>query len=318
LRISLTAGVLLSGIAVAAAQSYPSKPVMIICSQPPGSGPDTMVRLYAEVISRNVGQRILVSNHPGAGGVLAAANVAKAPPDGYTLLLVLNGTHIMVPAMQSVPFDPIKDFEFITLLYSSSGVLIVPTASPAKSFAELLDLARTKAGGVSYGSPAIGSPSHLMGAMLSESTHIPMTHVAYRGGTPLLVDLIGGLLDFTFISSVQALPHIAQGQVRALAVAGSSRLSLLPDVPTLGQLGHGDGVVESWFGIAAPKGTPPDIIAKVNAEFMKASQDPVIIKRAEEDSVSLRTGSPDEFLKLLNYDNDRLGSAVRRLGIKSE
>ncbi|HVG52078.1 MAG TPA: tripartite tricarboxylate transporter substrate binding protein [Xanthobacteraceae bacterium] len=310
---------LLAGAAGAFAQSYPSaKPIMIVCAQPPGSGPDTMARLYAEVMGRSMNQKILVSNQPGAGGVLAASTVAQAAPDGYTLLLVLNGTHTTIPHMQSLKFDPIKDFEFVSMLYSSSSILLVATKGPVKSFAELIDLAKTKPGGATYGSPAIGSPSHLMGALLAESTKIPMTHVAYRGGVPMLTDLVGGSIDFAFLSSLQALGQIEQGLVRAIAAADTRRFPQLPDVPTLAELGYGDVIVESWFGIAVPKGTPPDIIARLNAELQAASKDPAIIKRAEQDMATIRTGPRQEIDKLLAEDYARMGSAVKRLGVKSE
>jgi tripartite-type tricarboxylate transporter receptor subunit TctC len=317
-RLLVIAAALCGGVVAAAAQAYPSKPITLVCGQPPGSGPDIMSRLFAEIIGRSLGQRVLVLNRTGSGGIVAASSVAQAPPDGYTLLLVLNGTHTTVPAMQTMPFDPIKDFEFISLLYSSSGVLLVPAKSSAKTMSDFLSYARNKPGGISYGSPAIGSPAHLMGALLSESTGIPMTHVGYRGGSQIMIDLGAGMLDMTFTSSVQALPLIAQGQVRPLAVASETRLTQLPDVPTLKELGLGNVSVESWFGIAAPKGTPADIVARLNAELVKAAKDPLIVKPAEQDGVTLRTGPQEEIVKLLAADYDRLGGAVKRLQIKAE
>jgi tripartite-type tricarboxylate transporter receptor subunit TctC len=317
-RLLVIAAALCGGVVAAAAQAYPSKPITLVCGQPPGSGPDIMSRLFAEIIGRSLGQRVLVLNRTGSGGIVAASSVAQAPPDGYTLLLVLNGTHTTVPAMQTMPFDPIKDFEFISLLYSSSGVLLVPTKSSAQTMSDFLTYARSKPGGISYGSPAIGSPAHLMGALLSESTGIPMTHVGYRGGSQIVIDLGAGMLDMTFTSSVQALPLIAQGQVRPLAVASETRLTQLPNVPTLKELGLGNVSVESWFGIAAPKGTPAGIVARLNAELVKAAQDPLIVKHAEQDGVTLRTGPQEEIVKLLAVDYERLGGAVKRLQIKAE
>ncbi|MGZ5835471.1 MAG: Bug family tripartite tricarboxylate transporter substrate binding protein, partial [Xanthobacteraceae bacterium] len=271
-----------------------------------------------EVMGRNMGQRVLVVNQPGAGGTLAANTVAKAAPDGYTLLLVLGAMHTIVPAMQQLPFDPVKDFSFISLLYVSSGVLLVPPSSPAKDFGELAALLKKKGADASYGSPAIGSPGHLQGALLAEKLGVPAKNVSYRGGSQLMMDLTGGLLDFAFLSTVQSLAPIAQNQVRALAVGTAKRVTALPDIPTLAELGLGDVAVDSWFGIGGPKGTPPDIVEKINAELRAAAKDPVIIKRAEADDAGIITGTPDEAMKLLLYDYDRLGVAVRRLGIKSE
>ncbi len=315
----LFVAMLACGCAVGAiAQSYPAKPVTLMCGQPAGSGPDIMSRTFAEVMSQSMGQRVLVNNRTGSGGIIAAEAVAKAAPDGYTLLLVLSGTHTTVPAMQTMPFDPIKDFEFISGVYTSSGVMLVSVKSPAKTLGEFLSFARNKTGGATYGSPAIGSPAHIMGALLSESSGVPMTHIGYRGGPQIMIEVISGLLDTTFTSSVQALPQIAQGQLRPLATAASSRLKQLPDVPTLAELGHGASAVESWFGLAAPKGTPNDIIARLAAEVAKASREPTIVKRAEQDGVALTAGSREEFMKLVASDYERLGRAVRRLNIKAE
>ncbi len=318
LRTTYTAMAFYAFATGAFAQTYPSKPITILCGQPAGSGPDIMARIFAEVMTQNMGQRVLVSNRTGSGGLIAAQAAAQSTPDGYTLLLVLSGAHTAVPAMQSVPYEPVKDFEFISMLYASSGVLMVNAANPAKTIGEFIANARAKNDGLKFGSPAIGSPAHLMGALFGEATKLTVTNVGYRGGGQILTDLIGGLLDFTFTSSVQALPQISQGKVRPLAVAGPARLKQLPDTPTLQEAGFGQVAIESWFGMAAPKGTSPDIIARLNAEIVKAAKDPTILRRAEEDSVDLRAGPPAEIMKVLVEEYDRLGSAVKRLQIKAE
>ena len=203
---------LLGAVAGARADAYPSKPITIVCAQPPGSGPDTMLRLFAAVMARNMNVPVLVVNQPGAGGVLAANRVAQAPPDGYILLMVLGGMHTIGAAMQKMPFDPINDFTFITLLYSSSGVVLVPPQSPAKTFAELIALLKQKGGDGTYGSPAIGSPAHLQGALLADKIGAATKHAAYRGGSQLMLDLTGGLIDFAFLSTVQSIAPVAQNQ----------------------------------------------------------------------------------------------------------
>jgi tripartite-type tricarboxylate transporter receptor subunit TctC len=302
----------------ARAQDYPARPILILCGQPPGSGPDTMIRLYADVMGTSIGQRIVVDNRTGAGGIVAAGALTQAQPDGYTLLLALGGMHTIVPALQNLPFDPINDFEFITLLYASSGLLLVPAASPAKSFGEFVAYVRSKSDGASYGTPGLGSPAHLMSAMLADRLGVPMTHIPYKGGGQIIVDLVAGRMDFAFVSSVQAKPHVQEGMVRALAVGGPQRLDWLPDVPTLAEAGLPDVAIQSWFGIAAPKGTPATVTARIREEFIKASNDPRIIKRAAEDNVTIMTGPKQEILRLLAYDYDRLGKAVRGLGIKAD
>jgi tripartite-type tricarboxylate transporter receptor subunit TctC len=302
----------------ARAQDYPARPILILCGQPAGSGPDTMIRLYADAIGKNVGQRLVVDNRAGAGGIVAANALTQAQPDGYTLLVALGGMHTIVPALQHLPFDPINDFEFITLLYASSGLLLVPAASPAKSFGEFIAYVKAKPGGASYGTPGLGSPAHLMSAMLADRLGVPMTHIPYKGGGQIIVDLIAGRMDFTFISSVQAKPHVQEGTVRALAVGGPRRMDWLSDVPTLADVGLADVAIQSWFGVAAPKATPAAVTARIRDEFIKASDDPMIIKRAADDSVTIMTGSKQEILQLLAYDYDRLGKAVRGFGIKGD
>jgi tripartite-type tricarboxylate transporter receptor subunit TctC len=302
----------------AQAQDFPTRPIVVLIGQPAASGPDIMMRLYGEVIGKSVGQRIVIDNRTGAGGIVAATALVQAPPDGHTLLIALGGMHTIIPAMQKMPFDPINDFNFITLFYSSSGLLLVPAASPAKTFADLAAHLKSKPNGGSYATPGIGSPAHLMSALLQEKLGVPMTHIPYRGGGQVIMDLLADRFDFTFVSSVQSKPHILDGKVRALAVGGPRRIDWLPDVPTLAELGYGDVTLESWFGIAAPKATPKPITDKIHNEFLKASQDPFIIKRAAEEGATIRTGPTEEFTKLLMADYERLGAAVRRFGIRAD
>jgi tripartite-type tricarboxylate transporter receptor subunit TctC len=313
--VALAIGV---GATNAQAQTYPAKPITIVVSQPPGSGPDTMLRLFAEAMSRNMGQRVLVVNQPGAAGALAATTVAKAAPDGYTLLLVLGALHTIGPAMQKLPFDAINDFTFISLLYVSSGVLLVPPQSPARNFAELVALLKKKGADATFGSPAIGSPGHFQGALLAEKLGVPAKHVAYRGGPQLMSDLTGGLIDFAFISTVGAIAPIAQHQARGLAVGADEHVSALPDVPTLKELGYADVAFDSWFGIGGPKGLPPEVVQKIGTELVAAARDEQVRKRAEADHVALIPGSQEAFMKLLASDYDRVAGAVKRLGMKAE
>jgi tripartite-type tricarboxylate transporter receptor subunit TctC len=314
----LAMAMLLGVVSAASAQTYPSKPVTIICAQPPGTGPDTMLRLFAEVMGRDMGQRVLVVNHPGAGGVLAANMAAKATPDGYTLFLVLGGMHTIAAAMQQMPFDPVNDFTFVSLLYSSSGVLLVPPNGRAKNFGELTALLREKGAGASYGSPAIGSPGHLQGALLADKMGVAAKHVAYRGGTELMRDLTGGLIDYAFLSTVQTIAPITQNQARGVAVASDTRVPALPDLPTLKELGYDGVAVDSWFGIGGPKGLPPEVVATIAKELVAAAKDPLIAKRAEADSVALIPGTQDAFMKLLTSDYERLSGAVKHLHIRAE
>ncbi len=311
------AGALVYGL-VGARAAYPEKPITIVCAQPPGSGPDTMLRLFAGVMARNMKETVLVVNQPGAGGVLAANRVAQAPPDGYTLLLVLGGMHTIGAAIEKMPFDPINDFTFISLLYASSGVLLVPPQSPAKTFAELIALLKQKGADGTYGSPAIGSPAHLQGALLAEKIGAATKHVAYRGGSQLMMDLTGGLIDFAFLSTVQSIAPVAQHQARALAVGTEVRIKAMPDVPTMKELGYGDVAIDSWFGIAGPKNLPAEVVKRINAELVAAANDPTVRQRAEADDLVLLPGPPEALMKLLTFDHERFSKAVKRLDIKAE
>jgi tripartite-type tricarboxylate transporter receptor subunit TctC len=311
-------GVTVAGANRALPQAYPAKPITVIVAQPPGSGPDTIMRLFAEVMSRDLGQRVLVVNQPGAGGALAATTAVKAAPDGYTLLLVLGALHTIGPAMQKLPFDAIKDFSFISLLYASSGVLLVPPQSPANNLAELVELLKRKGANATYGSPALGSPGHFQGALLAEKIDVPAKHVAYRGGPQLLTDLTGGLLDYAFISTIGAIAPIAQHQARGIAVGSDERVSALPDVPTLKELGFGDVAFDSWLGLGGPKGLPPEVISRIGRALAAAAEDGQVKQRAAADHVALLPGSQDAFLKLLASDTERVTAVVKRLGMKAE
>jgi tripartite-type tricarboxylate transporter receptor subunit TctC len=277
-----------------------------------------MLRLFAEVMTRNMRQRVLVVNQPGAGGALAATTVANAAPDGYTLLLVLSALHTIGPAMHKLPFDAINDFTFVSLLHATSSVLLVPAQSPAKNFAQLVELLKRKGVNVSYGSPAFGSPAHFQGALLAEKLGVPAAHVAYRGGPQVITDLSAGLIDFAFSSTVGSIGPVAQRHARALAVGTRERMNFWPDVPTFRELGYQDLELDSWFGIGGPKGLPKDVQERIAQEIATAKQDPLIRNRAEQDYVELLPGSQEAFLKLLASDYERVGPAVKRMGMKPE
>lgn len=300
-------------------QPFPSKQVRIFVSQPAGTGPDITTRLYADAIGQSLGQRLIVENRIAGGGVAAAVALTQSPPDGHTLLLAMTGVHSFMPAIENWPFDPIRDFEAVTMLYASSGVFMVPAASPVTSMSALIALAQSKPGGANFGSPAHGSPAHLMGVLLARKAGVPMTHVPYRGGGAMLVDFLSGQIDFTSLSYVQAKSLVGDGKARALAVAGPERLPGLPQVPTLAEAGFGDVAIQSWFGIVAPKGTPDAVRARLREEFIKASNHPLVIKRMADENLHIRTGgSRDELVRLIADDIERLGPVVRALGLKAQ
>ena len=276
------------------------------------------MRLYADAISRSIGPRVLIENRVAGGGVAAAVGLKQSPPDGYTLLMALTIVHTALPEVQKWPFDPIKDFEPIAPLYVSSGVLLVPASSQAGSMKDLATLAVSKPNGLSYGSPAYGSPAHLMGVLLQDKVGAKMTHIPYRGGGALTVDFLGGQMDFTILSYGQAKPLLDQQRARALAVAGPARLADHPDVPTFAEAGFADVAVPSWFGIVGPKGVPADVGLQLRNEFQKASKDPLVAKRMKDENLQVLSGNAQDLANMIRSDIERLGPLLKAHGIRAE
>jgi len=306
------------GLSAAHGQSFPNKPIKILVSQAAGSGPDTIMRLYADAMTRSIGPRVLIENRVAGGGVAAAVGLKQSPPDGYTLLLALTIVHTALPEVQKWPFDPITDFEPITPLYVSSGVLLVPASSHVRSMQDLATSAVSKPNGLSYGSPAYGSPAHLMGVLLQDKVATKMTHIPYRGGGALTVDFLAGQMDFTILSYGQAKPLLDQQKARALAVAGAARLADLPDIPTFAEGGFADVAVPSWFGIVAPKGIPSNVGHQLWEEFQKAVKDPLLAKRLKDENLQVLSGNAQDLANMIRNDIEKLGPLLRAHGIRAE
>jgi len=298
-------------------QTYPNRPITILVGSAPGGIADGATRIYAEVVSRSLGQPVVVEMRPGGGGVAAAAAVARAKPDGYTLLMYPGSQMATVPAMQSVPYDPLTAFSSITYLFDAVSILTVPASSPVKSAVELLAYARKKKGGLMFGSQSFGVPPHLLAERIASETNTPMVFVQYRGGAPMMVDLLEGSLDFALPSYSAAIGYFSSNQLRALAVDSDRRLPVLPDVPTLKEAGIQQEIAR-WFGIAAPAGTPPEIIARLNAEFVKASKEPEVDSRLEQNGIVVRVGTPEEMDKSLRDETIAMKKLVNALHLKQE
>jgi tripartite-type tricarboxylate transporter receptor subunit TctC len=278
---AVLAAALLAGAAgVACAQTFPSRPITIVIPFPPGGISDNSTRVIAQKASAGLGQPIVIENRPGAGGQIGADAVKNARPDGHTLYLANIGSHGINQSLYSkLSYDPMKDFEPITVLFSSPTLVVVPAASPVKSMAELVAYAKSKVGKASYGSQSIGSGGHLSGEIVKMKNGVDLIHVPYKGSAPALTDLVAGRIDFLFDPITTALPFVKDGKLRALAITADKRSPLIPDVPTLRELGYVGYDVNPWFGIAAPAGTPRPVIDRLNAEFAKAARDPEVVKR---------------------------------------
>jgi tripartite-type tricarboxylate transporter receptor subunit TctC len=260
--------VMLAACAGAAAQSYPAKPVRLIVADAAGGAPDQLGRLLAQKLSETLGQQVIVDNRPGAGGALGADVAAKAPADGYTLLLTTTTIYAILPSLKkTLPYDPVRDFVAISRLATSSNVLVVNVALQARSVAELVQLARSRPGELNYASAGIGSPAHLAGEMLNLLAGIRLTHVPYKGAAPALLDVIAGNAQLIITSPIAAGAHMSGGRVRALATTGAERNPGLPELPTIGEAVPGYEISQSW-GIVAPAGTPGPVLRRLGDEIV--------------------------------------------------
>jgi tripartite-type tricarboxylate transporter receptor subunit TctC len=274
----------------------------------------------AAKLADNLKVGVVIDNRGGGGGVPAAIAARGAAPDGYTLFLSNNGLFAILPAMTAggVGFDPVKDFQTITPLFSFPSVLVVPTGSPAKSVKDLVEMAKGKPGGLNFGSQGVGSGGHILGEMLRLNSGAPFTHVPYRGAGPAVTDLAAGSIDLLFSSYVSAIGQVQGGKLRILGWTAPKRSPALPDVPTMAEAGFPGVELEVWQGIIAPLGTPAPILRKLNEEFIKAAKSPEVVAKVAAQAVEMTTSTPEDFTKLVAADVARLGKVVRDAGIKAQ
>jgi tripartite-type tricarboxylate transporter receptor subunit TctC len=266
----------------AMAQAWPSKPISLIVPFPPGGTTDVLARALGEKLQQGLGQAVIVENKPGAGATLGADYVAKAKPDGYTLLMGAVHHTIASSVYKKLPYDFQKDFAPITMVALVPNVLVVNASTPAKNVKELVALAKSQPGKMTYGSNGNGTAQHLIGTQFQSLTGTELIHVPYKGSGPLATDLLGGQIDMSFDTVTPVLQHIKSGKLRALAVTTAKRSSALPDVPTMEQAGLKGFDIGTWFGVLAPVATPKDIVARLNTEMVKVIQSPEFRKRMEE------------------------------------
>jgi tripartite-type tricarboxylate transporter receptor subunit TctC len=269
MRVShrLLAALMLAAASFASAQIYPAKPVRIVAPFPPGGGLDLVARALGQRLSAVFGQSIIIDNRSGADGMIGTEQVAKAPPDGYTLLISSTGPMVINPALNlKMPYDTVKDFAPVTLVVVQPLCLVVHPALPVKSVKELVALAKAKPGQLNYGSGGIGNGAHLAGELFKLATSTDIVHVPYKGAAPAVVDLLAGQVQIMLNSIPVMLPQIRAGKLRALAVGADHRMAILPEVPTMQEAGVPSFDANSWYGFFAPANTPRDIVAKLNAE----------------------------------------------------
>ena len=310
---SLVLFLLLVGNAVA--QPWPAKPVRLVVADAAGGAPDQLARILSPKLAEGFGQQVVVDNRPGAGGVLGADIAAKAPADGYTLLLSTSAIWAILPSLKKdLPYDPVRDFAPVSRLATTSNVLVVNASLPAKSVAELVQLAKTKPGALNYASAGIGTPAHLAGEMLNQLAGIKMTHIPYKGAAPGLLDVIAGNAHLIITSPIAAGAHMNAGRVRALATTGTERNPSLPDLPPIADTVPGYEITQSW-GIVAPAATSPGVLSRANEEIVKVMALPEVRERVLKMGAVPAGDSPQAFQAFMARERQRLAEVITKSGI---
>ncbi len=312
--------VLLFPVAVqdAAAQSYPNRSIRMVVPFAPGGGTDLAGRTVSQKLAEQLGVSIVVDNRPGAGSVIGTEIVAKAPPDGYTLLTVAPEFSINPSLLRSLPYDPIRDFAFISQLTSGQYFLSTHPSVPVKSVRELIALARAKPARITYGSSGNGSANHLAGAMLQSMTGTRLVHVPFKGAGPSAIALMSGEIDFMFSSTSAAIALVRSGKLRAIAVTGPKRLSQTPEIPTIAESGIPEFVVTGWYIMLAPAGTPRDFIAKLSAEVAKAVHSPSMKERFASFGTEPVGSSPEECAEFIRLEIAKWAKVVKASGARAD
>jgi len=308
-----------AGAAPAAAQTYPSRPITLVVPFPPGGSATIIARIIADKMSEGLGQQIVVDNRGGAGGSIAARQVAKSAPDGATLLLAFTGTLAVSPLIfANVGYDPRKDFAGIGLIGMAPSVLAVHPSVPARSVADLIGIAKAEPGKIQYGSPGIGTTNHLAGELLAAMTGIKITHIPYKGTGPAITDLLGGHIAMMFAPIPAAHGNVSAGALRALGVTGLKRSSLWPDIPTVAESGLPGFEVVQRSTLLAPAGTPRTIIERLNKELNAVLATDEVRRRLAVEGGEPVPGAPEEYAADIDREEMRWSKLVATIGLKGE
>jgi len=317
--LALLGGALFALPAIAAAQTpaYPTKPIRLVVPFPAGGATDIFAREVAKHLTEAWGQSVVVDNRPGAGGNIGSELVAKAPPDGYTLEMGTVGTHAINASLYStLPYDHVKDFVPVILVAGVPNVLEVNPAVPVNSVQELIAYAKANPGKLNFASSGSGTSIHLSGELFKVMAGVQMTHVPYKGSAPALQDLIGGQVQLMFDNLPPSLPQIKAGKLRALAVTSATRAPALPDTPTVAESGLPGFEASSWFGVLAPAGTSPAIVAKLNAEIAKWLTSPEAKEKLAAVGANIAGGTPEDFARHIQAETAKWAKVVKESGAK--
>jgi len=305
-------------LALAAQSSYPNKPIRMLVPYPPGGPTDVLGRIVAQKLSESLGQQVVVENRPGASGMIGSELVAKAAPDGYTLLTNAS-IHVINPSLYpKMNFDALRDFAPVALIAQVPLILVVNPALPAKSVAELIALAKAEPNRLNFGSSGNAAAPHLAGESFKIATGVQMQHVPYKGSAPALTDLIGGQVQLIFDSMPSAMPHVKSGKVRALAVTTAKRSATVPELPTVAESGVPGFDISTWYGVWAPAGTPRDIVNKISLEIAKALKQPAVRERLAALGAEPVGNTPEEFAAYCQAELAKWSKIVRESGAKAD
>ena len=309
--------VVVAGSAVA--QSWPNRSVRLISPFAPGGGADITSRALAQKLTVALGQQVIVDNRGGAGGMLGVDLAAKSPPDGYTFVLGTIGPIAINPSLLSkMPYDPLKDLAPVSQAAVAVNVLVVHPSLPAKSVKELVAIAKARPTDLNYGSSGSGAADHLAGELFNAMVKVKMTHIPYKGGAPAMLDLVSGNVQLVFSTLSTATAAIDGGKVRPLAVAGSKRFEGMPDLPTMSEAGLKGFEVNNWYGLFAPAGTAKDVIARANAETVKALAAPDVKKRLMDAGIIATSSSPEGFSTYIRAETAKWGKVIKDANIKGD
>jgi tripartite-type tricarboxylate transporter receptor subunit TctC len=312
----LIASLVLAGAAFC--QDYPAKPIRLVVPFAPGGGVDITARLLAQSLSVNLGQQIVIDNRGGAGGIVGMEIVARAAPDGYTLLMSHVGFTAMPGLYKKLPFDPVNDFTGVVVAISGVYVLVVNPAVPVKSVQELIAYAKANPGKLSFASAGSGSSIHLAGELFKSMAGLDLLHVPYKGAAPALTDVVAGEVQMMFGTATNTLPMVKAGKLRALAVTSAKRSALAPELPTVAESGLPGFEVVGWYGLAAPAKTPHPLVARINADTNRALQSPDLIERLRVQGLEPLGSTPEEATALIRNDVARWTKVIRDAGIQPQ
>lgn len=316
---------LLSGVVAAAtlaapwagAQTWPTKPVRLVVTFPPGGSSDVVARQLGPLLSERLGQAIVVDNKPGAGATIGAAEVARAAPDGYTLMMANTAPVSLSPFMlDPAPYDPLKSFTYVAYVGSVPNVFVVHPSVPAKTIPEFIAWAKAQKDPIPYGSGGVGSIGHIVGELFAKEAGIRLTHVGYKGSGPMHNDLLGGTILFAIDTLPQNVQYQKSGKLRLLAVTSPKRAAMAPDVPTVGELGYPKLLAENFFGIAGPAGLPKPVVDALNKATLAALDDPKLLRNFDELGIAVRKMTPEEFTAFVQKQVGEWAPAVKASGAK--